>query len=276
MNARNIIAIARKDLIEVGQNRFAWTPMVIVPLLFVIIMPLALILIPPNAGIQVSSLSSDADLKTFLTHMPPSMTAALSGLNEFQSILLLVLGYMLAPMFLMFPLMFSTIIASESFAGEKERKTLEALLYTPASDTDLFLGKVMVAMIPAIAISWGSFLVYTMVLNLAGYSVFGHFWFPLPTWYPLIFWITPALALLGVSFTVLISSRTETFMSAYQSSASLVILVLGLVIGQATGLLYFTVGVGMLVGVVFWIAAAVLTMIAVRMFRRSNLLVHNK
>ena len=34
------------------------------------------------------------------------------------------LGYLFAPMFLIMPLMLSSIIAAESFAGERERKTL--------------------------------------------------------------------------------------------------------------------------------------------------------
>jgi ABC-2 type transport system permease protein len=186
--------------------------------------------------------------------------------------IVIMLGMMFAPMFLMFPLMFSTIIAAESFAGERERKTMEALLYTPATDKELFFGKVMAGFVPALVISWGSFIVYTIVLNVLGWPVFGRIWFPLDTWYPLMLWISPALALLGVSFTVLISSKTPTFMGAYQSSAVLVILVVGLMIGQVSGVVYLNVGVGMLVGLFCWLIAIALTVIAIKNFNRSKLL----
>lgn len=270
MNTRIIKAIAIKDLLEVRQNRAAWMPMIIVPVLFVIIMPLAMILIPAQLGPDALN---DSDLDTFLQNMPAAMQQHLAGLDEMQTTVVLMLGYIFAPMFLMFPLMFSTIIAAESFAGERERKTMESLLYTPATDRELFIGKVMAGLIPALIISIGSFLLYTIVLNTAGWSLFERIWFPLPTWYPLIFWITPALALIGVSFTVLISSKTQTFMGAYQSSASLVLIILALLFGQISGVVYLSVGVGLVIGLVCWIAALALTHIAIKSFNRSKLLV---
>ena len=87
-----------------------------------------------------------------------------------------------------------------------------------------------------------------------------------------MFWIAPALSLLGVSATVLISVRNQTFMGAYQLSSSLVIVVVALMIGQITGVLYLSVGVGLLVGLVIWLVAIGLTTAAVRSFNRYNLL----
>ena len=85
-------------------------------------------------------------------------------------------------------------------------------------------------------------------------------------------WIAPALALLGISATVLISMRTHTFMGAYQLSSSLVLLVVVLIGGQLAGVLYLSVGVGLLVGLVLWLVAAGLTVQAVRSFNRTRLL----
>ncbi len=269
MNTKIIIAIAKKDLLEVRQNRAAWLPMVIVPLIFIFVLPLSMIMLPSALG---ASMTSDPDMQSFFANMPLGLAQTMAGMDETQTMLVLILGYFFAPMFLIFPLMFSTVIAAESFAGERERKTMEALLYTPASDKELFLGKVAAGLTPSLVITWVSFLLYIVVLNVAAWPYFGRIWFPLPTWYPLIFWISPALALIGVSATVLISARAQTFMGAYQTSSSLVILVLALVMGQATGVLYLGVGTALLIGLVLWVAAAVLTMMAVRGFNRARLL----
>jgi ABC-type Na+ efflux pump permease subunit len=185
-----------------------------------------------------------------------------------------ILGFMFAPMFLILPLMYSTTIAAESFAGERERKTMEALLYTPATDAELFLGKVMAAAVPSIGITWIGFVVYTLILNLVPYSIFQHFWFPLPTWWPLIFWITPALVVLGISLTVLISAKVQSFLGAYQTSASVIILVVVLFIGQISGVLYLSVGVGMIIGSLLWVVACVLSFYAVRSFNRASMLIN--
>jgi ABC-2 type transport system permease protein len=266
-----LFALARKDLIEVTQNKSVWMPMVILPLIFVVIIPLAVTVLPLVFPSTLESLN-DPDLRSFMGQMPPALTSTIRGLDGYQSMVVLILGYLFAPFMLIFPIMFSTVVASESFAGEHERKTIEALLYTSATDRELFLGKVLAALIPALGITWGGFLLYSLIVNLGSLASFGYLWFPLPSWYPLIFWITPALALLGVSFTVLISAKVKTFMGAYQSSASLVIIIVGLFVGQLTGILFLTVPVGLLVGLVMWVIAILLTGAAVRGFNRSALL----
>lgn len=158
------------------------------------------------------------------------------------------------------------------FVGERERKTMEALLYAPTSDLELFLGKVLAAVIPAIALSWIVYLVYIIVVNAASYPLFGRIWFPLATWWPLMFWLTPALAVLGISATVLISSRVRTFMEAYQMSTSLVVIVLGLVIGQVSGVLFLGVGTALLIGLLIWLVDAALIYLSVKRFNRSSLI----
>lgn len=271
MNWKTIITIAKKDLQEARQNKSVWLPIMIVPLVFIVIMPLAMILLSINLGTSQSMLS-DPNMQSFLQKMPTFMTQTIQGLDAVQAEIVLLLGYLFAPFFLILPLMFSTVIASESFAGERERKTIEALLYTPASDAELFIGKVLAAFIPAVGITWGSFLAYIVVLNTAAFPAMGRIWFPLTNWYPLILWVSPALSLLGISVTVLISAKMQTFMGAYQTSASLVLLVMALLIGQITGVLYLSVLVGLLLGLVLWVVAALLMFLAVRTFNRYKLL----
>ena len=271
MNWRSIWAIARKDLMEVRQNKAAWGPAIAVPLIFAIIMPLFLIMMP--RFIPVEDLERElGDIDNLLKNLPPSVGAIFNGLKLEQMFVLYMTSFMLAPLFLIMPLMFSSVVGSDSFVGERERKTLEALLYSPATDMELFLGKVLAAVIPAIGLSWITYLVYIVVVNAASFNMFERIWFPLPTWWPLMFWLTPALALLGISATVLISSRVKTFMEAYQLSASLVVFVLAIVIGQVTGVLYLGVGTVMIVGTVIWIIDAILIRISIRQFKRSMLI----
>lgn len=271
MNWRSIWAIAKKDLKEVRQNKAAWGPGIAVPLIFAILMPLLFIILPQV--IPVEDVERElGDIDAMLRSMPPAMQALFEGRSLEQMFVLYMAGFTLAPLFLIMPLMFSTVIGSDSFVGERERKTMEALLYAPTSDMELFLGKVLAAVIPAIGLSWITYLMYIIVVNVASYPLFGEIWFPLPTWYPLMLWMTPALAVLGISATVLISSRVRTFMEAYQMSASLVVLVLALVIGQVTGVLFLGVGTALAIGAVIWLVDAVLIYISVKKFKRSSLI----
>jgi len=272
MNRRNIFAIARKDWIEVRQNKYAWVPMLILPILFDVVLPLVIILLMTNVQMAPQSLTGDADMEAFFRAMPPSISQYLDFSRPVELAIMVILGYMLAPMFLMLPLMYSTTIAAESFAGERERKTIEALLYTPATDTELFLGKVVASAVPSILITWIGFGIYTLILNLVPYAVFQRFWFPLPTWWPLIFWMSPALVMFGICFTVLISEKVPTFLGAYQTSSATVLIVVIIFAGQMTGVLYLSVGVGLLLGLLLWIVAAIMALLAVRTFNREKLL----
>ena len=85
-------------------------------------------------------------------------------------------------------------------------------------------------------------------------------------------WVTPAVATLGMALTVLISARVSTFMEAYQISGSMVVLVLALVAGQVTGVLYLSVGIALLVGLAIWLISAVMLWFGVRNFSRTALL----
>lgn len=272
MKTRNLFTIARKDLMEVAQNRMAWGPAIIVPFVFFILIPVAILYLPTLPFFKQEMFNSNMSTAQILAVLPAEIKALLAGRTEEQIFPFIFLGYMFAPMFLIMPLMLSSIIAAESFAGERERKTLEGLLYTPTSDVELFLGKVLASLIPAVTLSWICFGMYTFIVNTLGYPLMGEIWFPLKTWWPLILWITPAISILGVSVTVLISSKVNTYMEAYQSGASLVLLVLALVIGQATGVLYLSVPVGMLVGLILWVVDLVLIRLCLGSFKRSQLI----
>ena len=69
-----------------------------------------------------------------------------------------VIGDRLIPFLLMivgfFPTSFSLVIALETFVGEKERKSLEPLLATPLTNTQLYLGKMLAALIPPLLASY--------------------------------------------------------------------------------------------------------------------------
>jgi ABC-2 type transport system permease protein len=271
MNWSLIWAIARKDLKEVAQNKAAVVPAVVVPAVFIIVFPLAIILIPQFLGQAAGASLQQLELTSFVQRMPTAMMQALAGLSPLQSWVVLAIGFFFAPMFLILPLMMSSIVASDSFVGEKERKTLEGLLYSPTSDAELVLGKIAASVLPALGLCWASFAVYSLVVNLAGFPLMGRVWFPTALWWPLMLWVVPAVAVLGMASAVIISSRVSTFMEAYQMSAAGVVLVLALVAGQVTGVLFLSVPVALLVGLGVWVLDAGLLWLGVRTFSRNRL-----
>ncbi len=268
MNWQIIRAIAEKDLAEVLKNRIAVSGAIVLSIVFAIIFPLLITQLPvltQGSGDQMS-------VEELIRIIPVDLQASLATLSPEQLPIILILGYLIAPLFLVLPLMLSCIIAAEAFVGEKERKTLEALLYTPATDGELFLGKALAALIPGIVYTWVNFTLFAVVTNIAGYPTMGRVWFPTSSWWGLMIFIVPAVSLLGVSATVIISTRVKTFMEAYQASGILVVLIILLMVAQSTGLLFLSPFVSVLVGLALFLIDALLIWIGIRVFSRSELI----
>ncbi|MEO8607981.1 MAG: ABC transporter permease subunit [Chloroflexota bacterium] len=272
MNRRIIWAIARKDWKEVRQNGMAWKPMLILPLIICVILPVIIILGPTLFNMPLNSLTKGQDIKSLLTSLPPAVQDQVAGMNDQQLMIYFILAFTLAPMFLILPIMTASIIGSDSFVGEKERKTMESLLYTPATDRELFLGKMLASVVPAVLVSWITFVIYSLILNILGGSIMGRIWFPTPTWWPLILWVTPAVAVMGMLGAVLVSSRVSTFMEAYQTTGLLVLPVILLLVAQVGGVIYLSVGTTIIVGLVIWLVDAAFLWFSLKIFSRAALM----
>jgi ABC-type Na+ efflux pump permease subunit len=194
-------------------------------------------------------------------------------MTEQQVMIYIMALYFFAPFFLIIPLMASSVIASDSFAGEKERKTIEALLATPISDGELFLGKMLVSFIPSIIVTGISFLVYTIVFDLMSFGIFnGTFLLPNLDWFLLIFGLAPTVALASIGLTVIISAKVKGFKEAQQISAILLIPILALVFGQVTGAIIFgPTMITALIGLFAIIDLAVFRT-GVKLFKREEIL----
>ena len=268
MNWQIIRTLAEKDLAEVLKNRIAVSGAIVLSVVFALVFPLLITQLP----VLTQGSDDQASLEELVRIIPAEILGEVMALSPEQLPIVLILGYLLAPLFLVLPLMLSCIIAAEAFVGEKERKTLEALLYTPATDGELFLGKALAALIPGIVYTWVNFAIFAVVTNIAGYPTMGRIWFPTTSWWGLMIFVVPAISLLGVSATVIISSRVKTFMEAYQASGMLVLLIIVLLVAQSTGLLFLSPFVAVLVGLAFFVIDAVLIWIGIRMFSRSELI----
>jgi ABC-type Na+ efflux pump permease subunit len=272
VNRRIIWAIARKDWKEVRQNGMAWKPMLILPLIICVLLPALIILGPTLFNMPVSSLTKGQDIQSLVSSLPPVVQEQVAGMTEHQLMIYFLLAFTLAPMFLILPIMTASIIGSDSFVGEKERKTMESLLYTPATERELFLGKMLASVVPAVLVSWITFAVYTIILNVLGGPIMGGVWFPTPTWWPLILWVTPAVSVLGMLGAVLVSSRVNTFMEAYQATGLLVLPVILLLVAQVGGVIYLSVGTTLVVGLVIWLIDAALLWGSLKIFSRAALM----
>ena len=272
MNMRAIFAIVRKDLKVLSQNKGVMLPIIIVPLIFFVVLPWGVTLLPSLVSIAGVSADDINNVQEMIGQMSAGLQQELSGYEPNQMIVVYFLVYMLAPLFMIIPLMVSAVIAADSFAGEKERKTMEALLYTPTTDRELFIAKLLSGWLAALAVALVGFILYVVMANAAGWSQLHRIFFPNTMWLVLIFWVVPALPGLGLGVMVLLSSRAQGFQDANQIGGVVVLPILLLIFGQFTGAMYFNVTLVFVLGLVIWALDGLLIWLGSRNFSRGRLI----
>jgi ABC-type Na+ efflux pump permease subunit len=261
--------LARKDLQVVLKTPAVTVPLLVVPAIVYLVLPLALVALATFAGDTAAR--ELAELERLLAALPEGLRAQLQDLEPAARMVVLALGYLLAPLFLVVPLMVASVVAADAFAGEKERGTLEALLHAPVRERDLFAGKLLAAWLPAVAVGIAGTALYAAVVTAAAWPLVGRPFLPAGVWIPLAVWVGPAVALAGLGATVLVSARVRTFQEAYQLGAAVVVPVVALVIAQAAGVLILDARLLLLIGAIVWAVDAVLLWASLRGFSRERL-----
>ena len=269
MSARGVRALVWRDLTVVRRSGPLLAPIIVLPVIVAGILPGLVAILPRLLGD-----SADAGVTTtkLLERLPMALRQELAGLSNDQAMVVLVIGYFLAPVFLILPFFVSNAIAADGFAGERERKTLEALLYSPLSDGELFFAKTMVAWIPSLLVTLGSFVLYSIAANAAAWPIMGRVFFPNVMWLVLVFWVAPAVAALGLAAMVLVSARVRGVQESMQLSGLLVLPFVVLIVNQARGTMILGTRVTALLGLGCWLVSGALLWYGAKTFRRQKLI----
>jgi ABC-2 type transport system permease protein len=253
-----------KDLTAIRRSKAVVIPMIIVPLLLLVLLPL-------GVGLAVRA-QENPDVGLYIHRLPDSVVRPILRLPYAERPIVLVSGYLLAPLFLIVPLMVAAVLAADAFAGEKERRTLETLLHLPIPDRQLFLAKVLGAFLPAVAVSWIGFVLFAVVTNAVAWPVMHRIFVPTKLWAVVIFWVGPAVAALGMGIMVRVSARARTAQEANQLGGAVILPLIFLAVGQTTGLLLVTLPVALGIGAVIWAIAIWLILRGARRFTRDRIL----
>ena len=267
MNWTPVAAIARRDLTVVARSRAVSLPILLLPVVFFVFAPALLIL---GAGAIGNDLREFEELVAL---MPEALRRDLAGLDPSAQVIVWGLEYLFATFFLIVPLMTSAVIAADSFAGEKERKTLEALVYTPTSDLELYAGKLLAPWLAAVAVSTIGYVVFVTVASLFGGATVGRPIALTPRWIMFVLVLAPGVAALAVGALVQVSARVRGFQEAYQLGGLVVLPLVLLLVAQLSGVLYLDLPAVVMLAAIVWLAAVGMLAIGYQAFRRERLLV---
>lgn len=265
MNRRGLLAVVRRDLTVALGSKAVLIPAIVVPALLLVLLPALAGLVP-----RMADITSTGDLDALLGALPEQVVAGFSsdpGLLAAE----VAVTYLLAPMVLMVPVLFASVIAADGIAGEKERRTLEGLLLTPLSDREIATAKLLAAWLPAAAIGLAGALLYAGVANLAVGSQVGRLVLPTPEYLVMTLWVGPALAAAALGAVSLVSVRASTTQEAFQIGGVVIVPVVALVVVQATGVLLLSVWLLVAAGALAAAVAAGLVAASARALSRPRL-----
>jgi uncharacterized membrane protein SpoIIM required for sporulation len=181
-----------------------------------------------------------------------------------------IIGDRLIPFLLMivgfFPISISLVIALESFAGERERLSLEPLLATPLSDIQLYLGKIVASLIPPLSAAYLGIAVYLTGLML------GFDWRPDPQLLLQILILTTVQGVVMVSGAVVISSQTTSVRAANLLASFIIVPMAELIIGESLIMFWGRYNILWWIVLALGLIAIVLGRMGLRLFNREELL----
>ena len=232
-------AVIKKDIQSITSNKQIFAVLLIVPLVLTIVLP--------SIFVFVISFAPDAasDFQKLLDILP-----AASGKSDQQRIFGLILNNIMPVFFLIIPIMASSVMAASSFVGEKEKHTLETLLYSPLSLGQLLRAKILAGFSVGMMVSYISFAAMLLAVELEVFFLTGDLLLPTAGWMAIMLLIAPAISLAAIAVTVRSSAKAQTIEEAQQRAVFLVFPILALVVGQFTGIIMINAGLLWGVGIV--------------------------
>jgi ABC-2 type transport system permease protein len=173
--------VARKEVREFRRNRFVVGTMAVLPVVFLITPMVTMFRVPASASSGV-------------------VRSAVGSL----SLLMLII-----------PLVIPPVIAAYSVVGERDQGTLEPVLDTPVTGSELLLGKALAAFVPSVTIAYGVYFVAAVSIRVgAVHAVSSVVWHAPQLLAQILF--TPLLAAWSIWTGIGISTRAGDVRVAQQ------------------------------------------------------------
>jgi len=260
------MAIVKKDVRAVTSNRRMLGVLITVPLVVSVVMPLSFAL-----TVLYGSPDDARSLETPLAGLIDETGYA--SPDDFRlAVLAALINNVMPALFLMVPIMASSVMAGGAFVGEKEKNTLETLLYSPLPLREIFGAKITAAFLVGFAVALVSFAVMSATFLIVTLVAIGE---PVPpgvNWIVVIPVVSPAVSLIAINVIVRGSAKAQSSEESQQRAVFLVLPPVLIFIGQFWGILQFGFLAFLAAGLALGAVALVLFKGSFGRFRREALL----
>lgn len=267
-SARRMWVIARTDLRQLRQSRDFWIPMTILAVLFFIVIPTILLLVLGSA----QRVEVVRQIGATLDILPQAVQDNVLGQTPLAKAQFAMAVYLFAPLAVVVPLTISTAVGANTIVGEREKGTGEFLAHSPATEKEIYVGKLIASLLPGYFATYVGFGVYTVLVNLIVGPKVGGWFFPTTEWWILMLWVVPPFIALALAVVLRISARVKSSTAAQQASGLVTLPLILVSYAQSSGQLFGEPSIGLMFGLVAWLLAALGLIRGARSVTRERLL----
>ncbi|MET0275935.1 MAG: ABC transporter permease subunit [Acidimicrobiia bacterium] len=260
--------IARTDLHQFVQARDFWMPLSVVALLFFVIIPAILLSIVST----IHDVKLVNQLSDVVGSLPKDLQANVHGAKGPAQASYALAVYLFAPLAIIVPLTVSSAVGAHTIVGERERGSGEFLAHSPASERQIYLGKLMASLIPGYFTALAGFLAYSLVVNLIVGPQVGGWFFPTTNWWILMLWVLPPFIAIALAVILAISARVSSAAAAQQASALATLPLIVIAYGVSSNTLFKGTTTAFVIGGLAWCVALLALSRASRAVSRERLL----
>lgn len=268
MNRSRVLAITRADLRQLRESRDFWVPLAVIATFMFVVLPAVML--------WVISTVRDPELLARIVdvvgRLPAPLRSELRGTPpEVQASYTLAI-YFFAPLVTLVPLTISSSISANTFVGERERGSGEFLAHSPASTAEIYVGKLLAALLPGYVTAASGVIAYSVMVNLvlapSGAGVF----FPTGNWWIFVVWVIPPLLAMAIALILSLSSRVSSGAAAQQASSLIALPIVILAYAVSERSLFGSPWLAWMVGALAWLGAAYAVRRGARTLDRERLL----
>ncbi|HUN23285.1 MAG TPA: ABC transporter permease subunit [Anaerolineales bacterium] len=262
-NLSKIQILVQKEWKEVFKHKIVLFSTIFLPILLTII---------PLVSLYVIGASMDGNTVGEISDsLPPAWRLLCPQDSTDSECFQVFMANQYALLFLLVPLIIPTSFAAYSIVGEKVTRSLEPLLATPIRTSELLLGKMFAALIPAVIATWAGFAIYLVGASLVSVPPVVKSLFS-PIWLVGVGILAPLLSLLSVSLSVMVSSRVSDPRVAEQLTGVVVLPVIGFFVSSMLGVLVLKTSLMLGASVFLLVVDVALVWGAISLFQRETIL----
>ena len=268
MSRDRILAITRADLRQLRESRDFWLPLAVIAAFMFIVLP-ALILWVISTVRDPELLARIVDV---VGRLPAPLRSKLEGSPpEIQASYTLAI-YFFAPLVTLVPLTISSSISANTFVGERERGSGEFLAHSPASTSEIYVSKLLAALLPGYATAAAGIVAYSLMVNLVLATRTNGVLFPTGNWWIFMVWVVPPLLAMAIALILTLSSRVSSGAAAQQASSLIALPIVILAYAVSERSLFGSPLLALVVGLVAWVGTAIAVRRGAHTLRRERLL----